>query len=35
LDQLPGGGVPGARDAIELLVEVLSGGEADLDREGF
>ncbi len=35
LDQLPGGGVPSARDAIELLVEVLSGGAADLDREGF
>ncbi len=35
VDQLPGGGVPSARDAIELLVEVLSGGEDDLDREGF
>jgi signal transduction histidine kinase len=30
-----GDGTRSARDAIELLVEVLSGGEVDLDREGF
>jgi signal transduction histidine kinase len=35
VDHLNGGGARSARAAIELLVEVLSGGEDDLDREGF
>jgi signal transduction histidine kinase len=30
-----GGGARAARDAIELLVEVLSGGDVDLDRQTF
>ncbi len=35
VDDLADGGTRAARDAIELLVEVLSSGEVDLDREGF
>ncbi len=35
LDDVAGGGARAARDAIELLVEVLSGGDVDLDRETF
>src|SRR5947209_12238109 len=34
-DRPQGGGAHSARAAIELLVEVLSSGELDLDREGF
>ncbi len=35
VDRLKGGSAHSARAAIELLVEVLSGGEVDLDRKGF
>jgi signal transduction histidine kinase len=35
IDDLTGGGVPSAHDAIELLVEALSGESIDLGREGF
>jgi hypothetical protein len=31
----PDCGARSARDAIELLVGVLSSGDVDLDREGF
>lgn len=34
-DALKGGGAQSARAAIELLVEVLTGGEIDLDQKGF
>lgn len=34
-DRSPSGDAPSARAAIELLVEALSSGERDLDREGF
>lgn len=35
IDRVSGGGARSARAATELLVEVLSGGEVDLDRKGF
>jgi signal transduction histidine kinase len=35
LEDPAGSGARSARDAIELLVEVLSGGDVDLDRTGF
>ncbi len=35
VDRLDGGSAHSARAAIELLVEVLSGGEGELDRKGF
>jgi signal transduction histidine kinase len=35
IDDLTAGGVPTAHDAIELLVEALSGESVDLGREGF
>ena len=35
VDNLAGGGTRSARAATELLVEVLSGGEEDLDRRAF
>jgi signal transduction histidine kinase len=35
VDSLAGGDARSAHDAIELLVEVLSGGEVDLDRQTF
>src|SRR5436305_10357745 len=34
-DRRDAGSGPNARAAIELLVEALSSGERDLDREGF
>jgi signal transduction histidine kinase len=34
-DDLPAAGARAAHDAIELLVQVLSGGDVDLDRQEF
>jgi signal transduction histidine kinase len=35
VDDLPAGGARAAHDAIELLVQVLSGGDVDLDQLAF